>query len=1829
MAVRDVEAVCRCEAQRVLTALRANRKFADLSRGWREFEEDSPIRQLSEWRCGNEATSVALLQSLLSIVRSPDFSGPATYAALEAVHAVVTALCEERQEGAPADPGLSRVLAEVSDAACGCVFAETHPQTDEAATMQMIALLSLCGTVRACREKDEAASAAAFPAEARMRSITKILKLWTHYSRSPTLRFGAQSALQRILDFACSNLEEHAQLLSLVLESFLADVGPELPMDRVVLYLRCLQRIATHPEAQHCIARASPHSSIFYDTVPVILLAVGLRFGTNISVLALLLPIVNRICWLSIANWEEDASNRLTQLGSLQVEALLSSIYIRIMTQAVVPLQASDNAVLPITLEEGTELLVVLLEGLCDLLQPGVVRTLWYSFDVDWRRPPLLQELLRSVAVLFADSHSTHVAERPLPAYLVHLSSTALLHVVTAFAEGCPSLGRLPGSGAEDADGASRTGEAAALRIRQQLGRRQAVRQLLAKIEKSPKKTRATLDASGVLDFIDIPPARCCPENGALLPSTTAADVEFSIPESFDEWARKLAWVFRCWNHGVSYAAMGEFFGQPTDDAGHAFAAFADTFDWGNVDMEEALRSFLQAFLLPKEAQQIDRVLKIFAHTYYKKHVEQCRSSGQSGTVYLRHPDAAYTLAFSVIMLNTDQHNPRLKRRMALEDFLRNNRGINEGEDVPRDVQTRIFESIRRDEITTPSTGSLSVSEGVSRSRFSDLLQLVVIGFRDNSLAAVHPDLGAHACSFLEAVGDSLRTALECALAADPGGRSDAAPGLEELLRLALRHRRSEADGLAESLFFFGMEVFHEPQHRGPPGRSSICFRGLFRTVLAQLSRASTRQLHMLVYITIQFALYGLIERTAMPPLDEAVARLLRTPSLVVDPPTGVVYGFLRKISTVPFRMLSFTEGGVSGGPDRVPAPYVVPPLQQPPAAAVDTAGGRAAPLAREEAEGVEGGGGGGAPSQPLPPPDHAAEEADKVETEQSPSSSPPEGHPDETSLQNDPLRSQIEKTFEACGLDTFIHSLVSLRAEAPAPKHPTQPVGADTATASHALLSYLSSIFVALRGSSKVTKDMDLPFFFDQDLMPEIAAPQPLQLPKRALPLNVLDGYETLRFAMRLTLCIVCQTCRDGVVSPQDVAAMQELSVSIHVGLFHTMRRTDLCERTLRIGIVCIFQIASALLALRSVQGPVVSLGWPIGLIDVLINRSESEPQLLVTVAKLCLGSVRLFVTEVSKSRQLDRLELWQKIMRVLVKAVPTSARALWSGTKDGLVEAAQRDLFSRGIVWLLGHPCLMDCLGSAEVIGGGGGDGGEVGAAEKAAGAGGAHPEKITASSFWNWALTETVELVLELAPGSRQESARLLIEAYKELLGHIISNHDPVDYAVLDEQVPEQERPVASAWGESCSAVGPAATVEPAAASVVAHADSKRLAAQAAAWSRVMFSLLANIGPLLSRGAASNGQDQPLVQLLKHTMLNVRVAPLLCATAHGPHWARVTLEKLVTVLTSAASSDTPIPVLREAVPLVAKFFLQNLHALQRHSCFGQLWLMVLRLMLTLVKRGHDDRDAELEEIATETLKNLLCVLLNTNSLGFVPPKGVATTQGSPAQDFSGTGQGPPVWWKMTWDSIEVFLPGFIPDFTRSMFPGGEGGGGAKEEAAPASCAAGAPLAVAAASTPPGAGDAVALPQGMPKTEEPLGGADAAEAVSGRGDPANVVDQGSAASEMPEEPKIRGDAAGAGSSCGDGEVAAAPAAGAAGVCIVVDVADANSVAMPVAIAPCNLTSQPPADTETSYQLDGSDIGDLGNAVDLTSEATHVVEAVPPVVVALAEEPAPTDSAL
>ncbi|CAK5264859.1 unnamed protein product [Mycena citricolor] len=140
--------------------------------------------------------------------------------------------------------------------------------------------------------------------------------------------------------------------------------------------------------------------------------------------------------------------------------------------------------------------------------------------------------------------------------------------------------------------------------------------------------------------------------------------------------------------------------------------AFMGLFDFRGKPIADAMRELLETFRLPGEAQQIARITETFASIYF---------ASEPGEYEIQNEDAVYVLAYSVIMLNTDLHNPQVRKRMTIEDYRRNLRGVNNNSDFSEDswcvfpeadhhsvigCQQNIYDSIRKREIIMPEEHS-------------------------------------------------------------------------------------------------------------------------------------------------------------------------------------------------------------------------------------------------------------------------------------------------------------------------------------------------------------------------------------------------------------------------------------------------------------------------------------------------------------------------------------------------------------------------------------------------------------------------------------------------------------------------------------------------------------------------------------------------------------------------------------------------------------------------------------------------------------------------------------------------------------------------------------------------------------------------------------------------------------------------------------------------------------------------------------------------------------------------------------------------------------------
>lgn len=100
----------------------------------------------------------------------------------------------------------------------------------------------------------------------------------------------------------------------------------------------------------------------------------------------------------------------------------------------------------------------------------------------------------------------------------------------------------------------------------------------------------------------------------------------------------------------VNKQKLGEYLSKKQNDA--ILKAFMATFSFYGKRADEALREVLETFRLPGESMLIERIVMELADRYCGE---------VTNLVHVADTDAMFVLTYAIIMLNTDQHSPKIK----------------------------------------------------------------------------------------------------------------------------------------------------------------------------------------------------------------------------------------------------------------------------------------------------------------------------------------------------------------------------------------------------------------------------------------------------------------------------------------------------------------------------------------------------------------------------------------------------------------------------------------------------------------------------------------------------------------------------------------------------------------------------------------------------------------------------------------------------------------------------------------------------------------------------------------------------------------------------------------------------------------------------------------------------------------------------------------------------------------------------------------------------------------------------------------------------------------
>ena len=211
---------------------------------------------------------------------------------------------------------------------------------------------------------------------------------------------------------------------------------------------------------------------------------------------------------------------------------------------------------------------------------------------------------------------------------------------------------------------------------------------------------------------------------------------------------------------GLDLTQIGQYLGLISDPfCKNVLYAYVDLQRFENMEIYTALRRFLLGFRLPGEGQQIDVIMEKFAERYYhdncKKistqeesnssskqshqeekqeeqeqqqqqqqdnenqkqeqqengnttndddtttnHTNTTNDDDDNGFIF-KNADAVYIFAYHMIMLATDLHHPSVKKKLTKQEWINNNRGLNDGKDFPKEFLLKIYDTILQNPLKT------------------------------------------------------------------------------------------------------------------------------------------------------------------------------------------------------------------------------------------------------------------------------------------------------------------------------------------------------------------------------------------------------------------------------------------------------------------------------------------------------------------------------------------------------------------------------------------------------------------------------------------------------------------------------------------------------------------------------------------------------------------------------------------------------------------------------------------------------------------------------------------------------------------------------------------------------------------------------------------------------------------------------------------------------------------------------------------------------------------------------------------------------------------------
>ena len=181
---------------------------------------------------------------------------------------------------------------------------------------------------------------------------------------------------------------------------------------------------------------------------------------------------------------------------------------------------------------------------------------------------------------------------------------------------------------------------------------------------------------------------------------------------SKDNEARDIAYFFKSAD-GLNKDLIGDYLGEKEDLCLKVLDNYTESFDFKNKKIIESIRIYLSGFKLPGEGQKIDRFMQRFANKYSIDNPKEFKRA-----------DIAYYIAFAVIMIQTEIHNPHVKNKRGFKGFLEMCRQFATEEEITEEYLKQLYDDIEKKPISLVEFEELKLKEKFSNENKSEIFKI-------------------------------------------------------------------------------------------------------------------------------------------------------------------------------------------------------------------------------------------------------------------------------------------------------------------------------------------------------------------------------------------------------------------------------------------------------------------------------------------------------------------------------------------------------------------------------------------------------------------------------------------------------------------------------------------------------------------------------------------------------------------------------------------------------------------------------------------------------------------------------------------------------------------------------------------------------------------------------------------------------------------------------------------------------------------------------------------------------------------------------------------------